>query len=339
MGDVDTSVKDFIKLDSVFSQLFSQGVYGGKMSIDPGKLQEFDTAIQETVRLENGEVKMVERFRDAQKIARIFDDKIAFQIIMGVEGQTGVHYYMPVRCMELDALTYSYQCKKISEKTKEDKELKKYSDGVPKGTRILPTVTLVFYTGSRPWDGPFSVYDMLNIPEDMKEWVKQTTPDYRMNLIDVRHMSDEEIDKFKGDLRAFLLMVRERFDREKLKTAVAIHRETWYALSKIKNDKRYVEYIDSVSDEELKGGVYMDAALDYIEAVGKAEGKAEGIAEGKAEGIAEGKAEGKEEGKANINKLGILLLKAGRQEDFLKSLSDEVFQRKLLIEFGIEKES
>ncbi len=79
MGDVDTSVKDFIKLDSVFSQLFSQGVYGGRMLIDPGKLQQFDTAIQETVQLENGETKMVERFRDAQKIAKIFDDKIAFQ--------------------------------------------------------------------------------------------------------------------------------------------------------------------------------------------------------------------------------------------------------------------
>ena len=52
---------------------------------------------------------------------------------------------MPVRCMELDALAYSYQCRKISEKAKENKELKKYADGIPKGTKIIPTVTLVFY--------------------------------------------------------------------------------------------------------------------------------------------------------------------------------------------------
>lgn len=322
MGEIDTSVKDFIKLDSVFSQLFGQWVYGGKLWVDSDKLQEFDTASQEAVELEGDETEMLERFRDVQKIARVFDDKIAFQIIMGVEGQTGVHYYMPVRCMELDALTYSYQCKKISEKTKEEKKLKKYSDGVPKGTRILPTVTLVFYTGSRPWDGPMSVYDMLDIPEDMKELVKQKSPDYRMNLIDARHMSDEEIDRFEGDLRAFLLMLRDRFDREKLKTAVAIHRETWYAISKIKNDKRYKEYIDSVPNEVVEGGVYMDAALDYIEARGKAIGEAIGEARGV----------------ERVNRLGIIMSKAGRADEFLTSLSDKALQQRFLSEFGLDEE-
>ena len=268
MGDIDINVKNFLKIDSVFAQLFSQGVYNGQVEIDPDKLQEFDTASQDTIPIEKGEVKSLERLRDAERVAMLFDNKVALQVIMGVEGQTGVHYYMPVRCMELDALTYSYQCKKISEKAKENKELKKYADGVPKGTKILPTVTLVFYTGSKPWDGPKSVYDMLDIPDHMKDWMKHTTPDYHMNLIDARHMPDGDIDRFDGDLKAFLLMLKDRFDQEKLKSVVAMHRETWYAISKIKNDKRYIEYIDSVSDEEMAGGVNMDAALDYIVAEG-----------------------------------------------------------------------
>ncbi len=49
---------------------------------------------------------------------------------------------------------------------------------------------------------------------------------------------------------------------------VAHHRETWYALSMIKNDKRYTEYIDSISEDNLKRDVNMDAALDYIERTG-----------------------------------------------------------------------
>ena len=227
MGDIDINVKNFLKIDSVFAQLFSQGVYNGQVEIDPDKLQEFDTASQDTIPIEKGEVKSLERLRDAERVAMLFDNKVALQVIMGVEGQTGVHYYMPVRCMELDALTYSYQCKKISEKAKENKELRKYADGVPKGTKILPTVTLVFYTGSKPWDGPKSVYDMLDIPEHMKDWMKHTTPDYHMNLIDARHMPDEDIDRFDGDLKAFLLMLKDRFDQEKLKSVVAMHRETW----------------------------------------------------------------------------------------------------------------
>lgn len=189
MGEMDIRVKNFVKLNSVFAQLFSQGVYSGEMKIDPDKLQEVDTVDQETLQID-GKLNDLERLRDAQKIAMLFDGKVAFQIVMGVEGQSGVNYYMPVRCMELDALAYSYQCRKISEKAKENKELKKYADGIPKGTKIIPTVTLVFYYGSKPWDGPVTVYDMLDIPDEMKAWMEQTTPNYRMNLIDARHMSN-----------------------------------------------------------------------------------------------------------------------------------------------------
>ena len=49
MGDVDISVKNFIKINSVFAQLFSQGVYKGKVSIDPGRLEELDTVNQDSV--------------------------------------------------------------------------------------------------------------------------------------------------------------------------------------------------------------------------------------------------------------------------------------------------
>lgn len=78
-------------------------------------------------------------------------------------------------------------------------------------------VTLVFYVGKDPWDGPMSIYDMLNIPDEMKEWMKNAAPDYQMNLTDARHLSDEDIDQFEGDLKVFLLLLEERFDREKMK--------------------------------------------------------------------------------------------------------------------------
>lgn len=46
-----------------------------------------------------------------------------------------------------------------------------------------------------------------------------------MNLIDARHLSDKEIDRFEGDLKAFLLLLKDRFDREKMKLVVAMHRD------------------------------------------------------------------------------------------------------------------
>ena len=89
MGDVDISIKNFLKINSVFAQLFSQGVYGGEVEIDPDKLQELDTVVQDAVRLSDGQLKNVERLRDVQKVAMLFDGRMEFQIILGAEGQTG----------------------------------------------------------------------------------------------------------------------------------------------------------------------------------------------------------------------------------------------------------
>ena len=46
--------------------------------------------------------------------------------------------------------------------------------------------------------------------------------------------------------------------------------------------------------------------------------------------------EGREAGRNLVNKLGLLLTEAGRSDVFLKSLSDQELQKKLLAEFGLE---
>lgn len=68
----------------------------------------------------------------------LFDNKAAFQLILGVEGQTDIHYYMPVRCMEIDAVSYSIQCRKISQIAKEDRTLKNMLTVCPKEQRSCP---------------------------------------------------------------------------------------------------------------------------------------------------------------------------------------------------------
>lgn len=90
---------------------------------------------------------------------------------------------------------------------KENRELKKYAGGVPKGTTVIPVVALVFYTGTKPWDGSKSIYEMLNVPVGTKQLLLQAVPDYAINLMDARHMTAEQINEFEGDLKALLLML------------------------------------------------------------------------------------------------------------------------------------
>lgn len=168
-------------------------------------------------------------------------------------------------------------------------------------------------------DGPRSIYDMFDIPDSVKEDLLQASPDYQMNLIDARHMTMEQIDEFEGDLKAFLLMLQEHYDEERLKTALAMHRETWYALSKIKSDERYAEYIDSVSDEDLEGGIYMDATLDFVEKRGEARGEARGEKKGAELAV----------------KLYSLLAADGRLGEWDKAITDSEILMKLLREYSL----
>ena len=49
MGDIDINVKNFIKINSVFAQLFEKGVYHGTAHIVCDKLKELDAANQDTI--------------------------------------------------------------------------------------------------------------------------------------------------------------------------------------------------------------------------------------------------------------------------------------------------
>lgn len=59
--------------------------------------------------------------------------------------------------------------------------------------------------------------------------------------------------------------------------------------------------------------------------------------DGRVDGWEEGMEKGIEIGTVSINRLGILMEKAGRLDDFVRSLSDENFQKTLLVEFGLEE--
>ena len=281
MGKADISTKDFLKISEIFAELFNMAVFQGDDGIDPEELVELDSVTDTVLNLAQGQLKFVERARDVKKLAKM---GICFRIILGAEGQTDIHYYMPVRNMGYDAADYETQCKKIRAQALADGIDFNPVNGVPKGTKILPVITLVFYVGARPWDGPRELYDMFDIPEDKKEWAKRYIPNYPLHILDARHLTDDQIESCSDDLKAFFYMIREDYDEEKLKGYVAKFRETWYAISAVKDDKRYAKYYDQSLRKSVDGGVRVDAVLDRIEARGERRGIAIGEKRGEKRG-------------------------------------------------------
>ena len=82
---------------------------------------------------------------------------------------------MPLRHIVGDALGYLKEYSEITKQNKADGHWDspdEFLSGFRKEDRLHPMVTLCVYYGEEPWDGPFSLTDMLKIPD----WLKGAAP-------------------------------------------------------------------------------------------------------------------------------------------------------------------
>ena len=162
----------------------------------------------------------------------------------------------------------------------------------------MPVVTLTVYYGAKPWDGPRSLYDMLEMDRDSKEWeaLKEVLPDYRLNLVELNNM--RHLERFRSSLHPiFTVLQYKRRDKRKFYEYLENHREELRQLDDdsvramlalLGEQKRLLRMLELPGGE---GKERMDVynAIDELIADGREEGKAEGKAEGRVEGKAIGR--------------------------------------------------
>ncbi len=277
MGKIDSETKEYVKRPEVFVDLFNHLIYDGKEVIDPNRLQELDTASTFIPFDENGKAFPVQRYRDVLKSAVIMkDDNVAYNLILGVENQTTIHYAMPVRNMGYDAFNYASQVKSISKHSKFKNANMEFLKRLKKDDKIIPVITLVVYFGQKPWDGPMSIYEMFTTNE--KEILK-FVPNYKMNLISPVSMEREEIDKFKSNFKELAAFIRCGKDKKAMQELVKqeAYKHLDPVVANIANDVTNAGLKIEVNQE---GEVDMCLAIDGMRADWLAEGKAEGKTEG-----------------------------------------------------------
>lgn len=175
----DVVLKNFWRNDERFADLFNAALFGGEQVINPKDLVEADTDVSSIVTFK----------KHAETIKKILDvvKKSAYGIdfvIWGLESQMKVHYAMPLRHMLGDSLGYLKEYTELAKKNKEEKvwdDSNEFLSGMKKGDRLHPMITLCVYYGEDPWDGPLSLTDMLEIPDELKPLVN----DYKMNLVQI----------------------------------------------------------------------------------------------------------------------------------------------------------
>ena len=210
---MDTEGKQYLSNPVFFADAFNYLLYDGEQVIKPKELQELDTT-ELSVPYGNNARVPVQKYRDLLKMWNAMKDENAIYVILGAELQDKVHYGMPVKDGLYDMLGYSNQIAEIKrsymndasnegEITVDDGVLKikltreEFLSGLRKGDKLIPIITAVVYFGAEPWDGPKSLFEMLDVRD---ERLYRFLSDYKLNLISPADMDDDEFKKFHTEL-------------------------------------------------------------------------------------------------------------------------------------------
>ena len=208
-------------------------------------------------------------------VAKYWTDKNCYirLALLGVENQLAIDMDMPLRVMGYDGSSYR-------DEMNQDEIV--IDEGTGKKHKIrhkrYPVVTIVLYFGKTPWKKPLSLYDVLEISDDLKPFVN----DYTINLIDVPRLTGEQVEKFTSDFQIiadyFVQLSKNNDYVPKDKTIK--HADSFLKLmSVLTQDDKYAEMGKKIAHE--REGFNMCKVLDKAEARGEARGKAIGEARGK----------------------------------------------------------
>lgn len=228
MGKSDEYQFDYLDDNGRFADQVNGALFQGRQVVRPEELEEADA---QAVYL-GKEAGIRRNFKTAADKVRIWRGKLLH--ILAVENQSHVDYHMVLRNMLSESLGYQKQWKRKKRKHEREKDLRMGSDaflsGMEKDEKFIPIITLVVYCGTEhPWDGAGCLHDLLNVEEDLKEFITN----YRLNLYDCQ--AHDTFDEYKTGLRQLFEVVRYGRDKENLRKILEENRE---AYSRIDSDTR-----------------------------------------------------------------------------------------------------
>lgn len=249
MGQKDISEKLLEDYNDVFADIANVLLFQGKPIVKEKDLHETNVKSQ----YKADDRKLHEQERDVLKSWQNTNIRLA---LMGYENQTVYDRYMPVRIIGYDGVSYRSQLL-------EDKNVQ----------NICPVVTLVLYFGSTPWGKVKSLYDCMEVPEELKPFVN----DYKINVFDISFLSQEQIDMFQSDFRyivEYYVQKRTKHDFMPSRNTVDHVDELMKMFTVLTGDNRYEETLLEL--KEKGGQIGMCEVLDKIEARGEAKGETRG---------------------------------------------------------------
>ena len=294
LGEKDMTNKILETKNKIFADIMNVFLFNGEQVVKEDELTPADI---ESHYKADGSIHSQER-----DILKFYANAvIGIKSVIGVENQSDVDQFMPIRIFSYDGAEYRHQYADLK------------SGKIKRG---YPVVTLLLYFGTEDWNYGKNLHSCLDIPERLLPFVN----DYKMNFFSMKDLTKEQINMFQTDFKVIAEFFHALGNGEEYHPSSQIleyPEEVIDMISVFSKDKRFRDEYNAMSEETKQGGISMCEIYDKIQA----DGVAKGIEQGIAQGIAQGIEQGKKEGIAQGEELGKLKTLAGLVKDGILTLA------------------
>lgn len=254
----DTITKDYISDTTVFADVFNYFIYGGEQVIRPEQLEERDPTEIALPYGADGVAAPIQKFRDVQKLYAAMTDGSLEYVLYGIEAQSEIHYAAAVKNNLYDAIGYAGQVEEAARSHRRAMKQAKADSGTEqqkpnageflsgfwKTDRLIPSVTVMLYFAPDAWDGPLSLFDMMEVKDPR---ILSFIDNYHVRLIAPAQMTDDEIMKFQSSLREVMFFIKYSKDRENLNRILKANEKRFREV-----ERRAVDVIEAVTNSGIK---------------------------------------------------------------------------------------
>ena len=314
MGEKDILEKKLLMFNDVFADFVNGIMFDGKDVVKEYELVD----LSGWSHYKGDDSK--HRFQDRDVVKLWKKENVVISLI-GIENQDIPDKNMVFRVLSYDGASYRTQLVE-KERRKRKKKVDKVAEKSAEKLDIFPVITFVIYYGEEEWRHETTLHKRLNLDSELKHYVS----DYSINLIDLKKLSEDDINKFKKDFK----LIADYMVKGSKHKADRID---------LNHPEEVSELIQRLTGEELpipieseEGGKNMEKFFEPMFERAEARGRAEGEARGRAEG----RAEGKTEGESCLAKLISLLMSEGKNDKIKDVVENEEIRHGLYKEYGIQ---
>ncbi|MBR1671466.1 MAG: Rpn family recombination-promoting nuclease/putative transposase, partial [Fretibacterium sp.] len=268
MGGQDISEKNLEWFNDVFADIVNVffAINGIDSEVKPEDLRDARARTSYTV-----DDRLREQERDVVKFW-LSPHGEAVICLVGMENQSAIDTYMPLRIMGYEGADYRGQVPPRRKKGMRCRAKKPHF-----------VINIVLYFGTqRRWPARRSLQERLRVPEKYRKIVS----DCPVNVLELAWLSNEEEALFKSEFRHFVHYLRQVRKGEKLdilpEPAVTHVTEFFALLKALTKDARYDSLVRQVSEGPGEGGTLMKwpSLIDAIRDEGWAQGLERGMEQG-----------------------------------------------------------